>query len=144
MDKISLAGIDVYAHHGVHPAERELGQRFVIDLELCGDFSAAALSDSLDHALDYTAVHRLVCRVAATTSFQLIEALAATLCESLLREFDLERVVVTVQKPNPPIPNFLGKASVTFARDRQWLAGQPGRAQPEQSPSDTSRPEESR
>ena len=32
MDRVSLSGIDVYAHHGVHPAERELGQRFVIDV----------------------------------------------------------------------------------------------------------------
>ncbi len=121
MDKISLQGIDVFAHHGVHPAERELGQRFVIDTELWGDFSHAAQSDSLEHALDYTSVHRLVCRVAATTAYQLIEALALALCKALLQEFELEQVAITVQKPNPPIPNFLGRASVTIVRDREWL-----------------------
>ncbi len=121
MDRIRLQGIDVYAHHGVHPAERELGQRFVIDVDLWSDLSESASRDSLKKALDYTAVHRRICEVAATTSFHLIEALSLQLCQALLAEFPLERVVVTVQKPNPPIPNFLGKVSVTFERDRQWF-----------------------
>jgi dihydroneopterin aldolase len=123
MDRIALQGIDVYAHHGVHPAERELGQRFVIDVELWTDLSASADQDALRHALDYTAVHRSVCETAATTSFQLIEALALQICEGLLRGFPVEKVSVRVQKPNPPIPNFLGQVSVTLERDRSWLAG---------------------
>lgn len=125
MDRISLQGIDVYAHHGVHPAERELGQRFVIDAELWFDCSLAARSDSLGQALDYTRVHRLVCDTTADTSFHLIEALAGRLCTVLLRDLPVEKVAITVRKPNPPIPNFLGTASVTLVRDRAWLADPP-------------------
>jgi dihydroneopterin aldolase len=122
MDRIDLQGIDVYAHHGIHPAERELGQRFVIDATLWADLGAAAREDALRHALDYTAVHRRIWEVAAETSFQLIEALARRICWAILSEFPVERVAVTVQKPNPPIPNFLGKVSATVERDRAWLA----------------------
>lgn len=125
-DRIRLTGIDVYAHHGVHPAERELGQRFVIDTELEFDCSAAAASDRLDQALDYTVVHRLVLETVQQNSFQLIEALAGRLCAVLLQELPIDRVVVTVHKPNPPIPSFLGQASVTLVRDRDWLAGAAG------------------
>lgn len=121
MDQVSLRGIDVYAHHGVHPAERELGQRFVIDVDLWADCEAAALSDALEDALDYTAVHRRICTVTAETSFQLIEALAGNLCRALLESFPVSRVRIQVQKPNPPIPSFLGTAAVTFERDRAWL-----------------------
>lgn len=120
MDRIVLAGIDVYAHHGVHPAERELGQRFVVDVELHGDWSEASRSDHLGDALDYVGVHRQICEVCAGTSFQLLEALAAAICTALLRDQPVARVVVTVQKPNPPIPNFLGRVAVTLDRDRQW------------------------
>lgn len=127
MDRIALDGIDVYAHHGVHPAERELGQRFVIDAELYGDFSEAAAADSLRHALDYVEVHRRVCEVAATTSFQLLEALAEAICADLLERFAVARVVVTVHKPNPPIPNFLGHVSATLDRDGAWLAARGNR-----------------
>lgn len=121
MDRIILSGIDVYAHHGVHPAERELGQRFVVDVELYGDWSAAARSDQLGDALDYVAVHRQICEVCAGTSFQLLEALADAICAALLAAQPLRRVVVTVQKPNPPIPNFLGRVAVTLDRDRTWF-----------------------
>jgi len=38
----------------------------------------------------------------------------------------VEKVRVTVQKPNPPIPNFLGRAAVTFVRDRSWLGSDAG------------------
>jgi dihydroneopterin aldolase len=122
MDRIDLRGIDVYAHHGVHPAERELGQRFVIDATLWTDLGAAGREDALRHALDYTAVHRCISEVTAETSFQLIEALARHLCQALLQEFAVAKVAIRVQKPNPPIPNFLGKVSVTLVRDRAWLA----------------------
>lgn len=122
MDVISLHGIDVYAHHGVHPAERELGQRFVIDVDLWADCTAAALSDDLGQALDYTAAHRLVCETTAGTSFHLLESLAGQLCRALLQGLAVDKVLVRVHKPNPPIPNFLGQATVTLVRDRQWLA----------------------
>lgn len=129
MDRIRLRGIDVYAHHGVHPAERELGQRFVIDVDLWADCAAAAAEDSRALALDYTAVHRRICDATAGTSFQLLEALALHLCRVLLREFPVTEVAVTVQKPNPPIPNFLGEVSVTITRDRSLLDGpEPGTA----------------
>lgn len=121
MDKVSLHGIDVYAYHGVHPAERELGQRFVIDADLWIDCDPAASSDSLSQALDYTSVHRCINESTAGSSYLLIEALAGHLCRVLLESFPVDRVQVTVQKPNPPIANFLGRAAVTFVRDRSWL-----------------------
>ncbi len=121
MDRITLDGIDVYAHHGVHPAERELGQRFVIDVSLFGDWSAAAGSDDLQHALDYVAVHQKIREVTASTSFQLLETLAAVICRALLKDFPVARALITVHKPNPPIPNFLGSVSVTLDRDRAWF-----------------------
>ncbi|MBU8871898.1 MAG: dihydroneopterin aldolase [Gemmatimonadales bacterium] len=120
-DLISLVGIDVYAHHGVHPAERELGQRFIINADLYLDCSAAAMSDSLEQALDYSVVHRRILELAGAESFHLIEALAHYLCVGLLKEFPLDKVVLTVHKPNPPLPDFRGSVSVTLERDKTWF-----------------------
>ncbi|MCP4145165.1 MAG: dihydroneopterin aldolase [bacterium] len=116
MDCIRLTGIDVYAYHGALAAEKELGQRFVIDLELWTDVSTAAESDELDDALDYTKVHSRVVELAAGQPCNLIETLANAICAMLLSEFVLEMVSVTVHKPNPPISNFLGSVSVTVER----------------------------
>jgi dihydroneopterin aldolase len=121
MDRVTLQGVGVYAHHGVHPAERELGQRFVIDVTLWTDCEAAARSDDVAAAVDYARVHRRVCAVAVAEPCQLLEAVARRLCRALLEEFPVARVVVTVAKPQPPIPGFHGDAAVTLERDREWL-----------------------
>lgn len=120
-DRIRLEGIQIFAHHGVHPAERELGQRFVIDADLYLDCTAAGVSDDLERALDYTAVHERIRSLVESQSFQLIEALAHQLCLELLDEFPIERVAVTVRKPHPPLRDFTGEVSVTLERDRNWL-----------------------
>ncbi|MBA4378312.1 MAG: dihydroneopterin aldolase [Gemmatimonas sp.] len=127
MDCIRLTGIDVYAYHGAHPAERELGQRFVIDVELWTDVQGAAVSDSMQDALDYTLVHQRIIELTAGESFQLLEALAGRICDMLLTEFALDAATVTVHKPNPPIKNFLGSVSVTIDRTREDLLSRKAR-----------------
>ncbi|MFT5233436.1 MAG: dihydroneopterin aldolase [Candidatus Krumholzibacteriia bacterium] len=120
-DKVSLHGIAVYAHHGVLAAERELGQRFVIDVEMWADCTPAALGDDLSQALDYSLAHRVVSETVVARSFQLLETLAGEICRSLLEKLPAQKVQVRVEKVQPPIANFLGTAAVTLVRDRTWL-----------------------
>jgi dihydroneopterin aldolase len=121
-DRLRLEGIDVYAHHGAHPAERELGQRFVVDVEMWADLEAAAATDDLSRGIDYAAVHRVIVTTATSGSFHLIETLAGRLCRELLASFTTGKVRVTVRKTQPPISGFFGQAMVTFERDRGWFA----------------------
>jgi len=116
IDCIRLTGIDVYAYHGALAAERELGQRFVIDVDLWTDIRKAAATDSFEDALDYVEVHTKITELAGSESFHLLEALAERIANMLLTNFPLDAVVVTVHKPNPPIRNFMGSVSVTVDR----------------------------
>lgn len=116
VDCIRLTGIDVYAFHGALAAERELGQRFVIDVDLWADIRKAAATDAIDDALDYTEVHARIVELAGSASFHLLEAFADRIAGMLLDEFPLEGVLVTVHKPNPPIRNFMGSVSVSVDR----------------------------
>ncbi|MBM4129452.1 dihydroneopterin aldolase [bacterium] len=127
-DLLRLVGIDVYAFHGAHPAERELGQRFSVDVELTADLESAATGDDLAAGIDYAAVHTAVVATATGSRFHLIEALAARLCRELLSAFPAAAVRVTVRKTQPPIDGFYGHAEVTLARDRGWLDGGGGGA----------------
>jgi dihydroneopterin aldolase len=120
-DRLVLRGIQVYGYHGVMPQEKQLGQRFRVNVTLMGDFSKAARSDSLDDALDYSGVHSLVCEAVGQGSFDLIEAVAGHLCTVLLQNLPIDCVEVTVEKTNPPIPGFTGQALVTLVRGRDWL-----------------------
>ena len=41
MDEIRIVDLEVFANHGVFPEENALGQKFIVNLVLRGDFSAA-------------------------------------------------------------------------------------------------------
>ena len=59
-DRILLEGMVFFGRHGVLQSERELGQRFVVDLELRLELRPAGLSDDLMRTADYSSVYLLV------------------------------------------------------------------------------------
>lgn len=61
-DSILLSGLIFYGHHGVLAAERELGQKFTVDVSLACDLRAAGESDALADTLCYATVHECVRR----------------------------------------------------------------------------------
>ena len=75
MGKIFLNKLEVCTIIGTLPHERTAPQRLFIDVELCTPFKAAAQSDALTDALDYSAVENEVVSVVEKSSFQLLEAL---------------------------------------------------------------------
>ncbi len=102
-DKIILQGMVFYGYHGVNQAERELGQRFVVDLELSKDLSAAGSSDDLGMTVNYASVFKVAREVVEGPSCSLIETVAERLAAALLGRFPLEAVRVRVRKPWAPI-----------------------------------------
>src|SRR5437764_14648310 len=63
MDRILMEGMAFFGRHGVFPAERELGARFTVDVELMGDLQEAATSDHLDATINYAQAYELVSEV---------------------------------------------------------------------------------
>jgi dihydroneopterin aldolase len=61
-DTIFVTGLSIHARHGVMEHETEVGQRFVIDLELYTDLSEPSRSDRLADTVSYADV------VATTTA----------------------------------------------------------------------------
>lgn len=104
--RITLADIGLVGHHGYHAAEKELGQRFELDVELWVNIDTAGQSDDLDDAVNYEMVYGLVEKTVREDRFSLLEALATDLVESIFEEFEVEGVVVRVRKPSiPNCPN---------------------------------------
>jgi len=102
VDKVRLHGIVLFAHLGVHEAERQVGQKIHVDVELVADLDEAARSDSLHQTIDYEKVYRLVEQTVAEARCRLLETLARTLIDHLLAAFPVTEVTVRVQKPNVP------------------------------------------
>jgi dihydroneopterin aldolase len=116
-DRILLTGMAFFGRHGVLPAERELGGRFVVDVEAALDLRPAGTSDDLAATLDYAAIYEQVRALVEETHYQLIEALAERIAGDLLARFPLlQGVTVRVHKPGAPIP---GAAVVAVAVEVQ-------------------------
>lgn len=119
--KVEIAGLVLFAQHGVHESERKHGQRFVLDLTLDLDFTAAAKSDQLADTVDYGEVVAVAEAAFRDRHFYLIEASAAHVAGAVLAHFSRATSVrVTVRKPSAPVPAAIDHvaATVTVARKR--------------------------
>ncbi|RKU13555.1 dihydroneopterin aldolase [Candidatus Poribacteria bacterium] len=119
MDKIILKGIGFHGYHGVVEAERHIGQKYEIDLELTTDLSAAGTSDDLTHTIDYAQVVQLAIKIGTQQSFRLFEALAEAIAAAILDQFQIEEVRIAVKKLSPPIEPTLSYAGVEIHRKRK-------------------------
>src|SRR5260221_6687527 len=87
---IEITGLSLYTHHGVSEAEREVGQRLVIDLRLDVGETDATVTDSIQDTVDYAEVCQLVALVAQQRSHRTLERLCSTIADRLLADYDLE------------------------------------------------------
>jgi dihydroneopterin aldolase len=120
VDKIILNGMVFYGFHGMSAAEQELGQRFVVDLEVYLDLSAAGTSDSLDDTVSYTLLYKKVKEIMEGPSRKLLENAAETIARQVLDDSDIDAVRVTIKKPEVPMKgSVLAYAAVEIFRDRK-------------------------
>lgn len=118
MDKVIIEGLEVFAKHGVHKAENELGQKFVISAELCKDLHEAGISDDLTKSVHYGEAARYITELVEHNTFKLIERLAEFIADSLLKKFDVKEVKVKVEKPWAPVKLPLETVAVEVVRLR--------------------------
>ncbi len=119
MDQIRIKNLDVFAHHGVHPEETKLGQKFLVDAVLYTDTREAGFSDELQTSVDYGAVCYFIAEYMRKHTYKLLEAVAEHLAEEILIEIpQVERVDLEVKKPWAPIS--VPVESVSVAISRAW------------------------
>jgi len=118
VDKIILKGLQFYGYHGVLPQERELGRRFVIDLELFFDLAEAGRRDDLSCTVDYTRVLQLVEKQVTSSSHRLMEAVAEDIAAAVLDNFPVEEVKVRVKKTDVPLPGNFAYMAVEILRKK--------------------------
>jgi dihydroneopterin aldolase len=118
LDRITLTGIAGFGHHGVFAAEKELGQHFVVDLTCELDLARAGAEDDLGQTIDYARLAEAVVSDVEGDPLDLIEALADRIARTCLRYEAVQRVEVTVHKPNAPLPVQVADVAVTLTRSR--------------------------
>lgn len=116
--RVHLTGLEAFGRHGVHEAERELGQRFVVDLHLDLRDARSAGSDDLADTVDYAALADAVADLIAGPPAALLERLAGVIADRALAEPCVAAVEVTVRKPHVALPHTVAEAAVTLRRAR--------------------------
>jgi 7,8-dihydroneopterin aldolase/epimerase/oxygenase len=113
---IEISGLSLYTNHGVTAAEREIGQRLVLDLRLEVGECDATVTDMVEDTVDYAVVCQRVALVAQQRSYRTLERLCSAVADRLLADFDAEEVWVKATKPEPPIPLSVEEVSVEVWR----------------------------
>lgn len=116
--KVSLENIRLYGYHGASDNERELGQRFEVDVEIVADLTDAVASDSMAKTVNYETVYRLVEAEVVGERYHLLETMADKIARDVLKKFDAIEVLVRVRKPSVPIAGSIDHVEVEVVHTR--------------------------
>jgi 7,8-dihydroneopterin aldolase/epimerase/oxygenase len=114
---IEISGLSLFTHVGVTAAEREVGQRLLLDLRIDVGDCDATVTDRIEDTIDYAQVCDLANLVAQQRSYKTLERLCAAIAERLLERYDLHAVWVKAAKPEPPLPLPVTEVSVEVWRE---------------------------
>ncbi len=122
MDKIIMKGMEFFGRHGVFKEERVYGQKFRVDAILYIDLEKAGVTDDLSSTVSYSDIYEIIKQEVENEKYQLIEALAECICKKIL-SFDkkIEKVHVTVKKPEAPVDGFFDFFAVDLHREKHEI-----------------------
>jgi len=117
MVTVEVSGLSLFTHIGVSAAEREVGQRLILDIRLELGEVDATVTDRVEDTVDYARVCEVAALVATQRSDKTLERLCAAVADRLLRDFDAQAVSVKASKPEPPIALPVEDVSVEVWRE---------------------------
>ena len=128
-DRIVLEDMVFHGRHGTLQAEQELGQPFVVSIELRLDLRPAGTSDDLTKTVDYSEVHRMARDIVEGLPVHLTETLAERIAAATLDEHPaVEAVKVKVSKPHVRLGDtVLAGSAVEILRRREAEPGSQAR-----------------
>jgi dihydroneopterin aldolase len=114
---VEISGLSLYTHMGVSAAEREVGQRLLIDIRLDVGECDATVTDRIEDTVDYADVCDAVSLVAQQRSYKTLERLCSAIADRLLERYDAHAVWIKAAKPEPPIALSVSEVSVELWRE---------------------------
>lgn len=117
MDKIILKNLGFYGYHGVLPEENRLGQKFFLDIEMIVDLKEAGISDDVKDTVNYADVYNMVKDIVENKRFNLIEALAENIADTIIKKFsEIQEIVIKIRKPEAPVKGIYDYFGVEIRR----------------------------
>ncbi len=101
---------------GIYDWEKKNRQDLIINVTVDFDGSKAAKSDNIEDTFDYKAINKKIISFVETNDFNLLERVAAGICDMVFEEPAVRGASVKVEKPGAL--RFADSVSVTEVRDR--------------------------
>jgi dihydroneopterin aldolase len=114
---IEISGLSLFTHVGVSAAEREVGQRLLLDIRIDVGDCDATITDRIEDTIDYGQVCEAANLVAQQRSYKTLERLCTAIADRLLERYEAVAVWVKAAKPEPPLPLPVGEVSVEVWRE---------------------------
>jgi len=114
---IEISGLSLFTHVGVTAAEREVGQRLLLDIRIDVGDCDATITDRIEDTIDYGQVCEAANLVAQQRSYKTLERLCAAIADRLLERYEAVAVWVKAAKQEPPLPLPVGEVSVEVWRE---------------------------
>lgn len=97
---ITLENLIFEGTHGYTEKEKARPQRFCVTITIEGDIHSAGYSDDLNDTIDYREIKTIVKDTITGEHHELLETLAETIAERIMHNERIDRVHVTVSKPD--------------------------------------------
>ncbi|MDD6103863.1 MAG: dihydroneopterin aldolase [Bacteroidales bacterium] len=112
---LELKDIKIFARHGCFEEEREIGNWFIVDFSAEMDIMTAAMSDSLDDAVNYQIIFDIISEEMEIPS-NLLENVAYRILRRVKERFPrINSASVSVAKVNPPLGGQVGASRITLS-----------------------------
>jgi len=118
---LRIMGMSFYGYHGVSQAEKELGTRFEVDVEIDFDTKKASESGKLADTINYEQVYEITRKHITEKKFHLLESITESLADEIFALFKPEGLKVRVRKLSPPFPGQLNYVELEVTRGSKAL-----------------------
>ena len=119
MGKIALDGMEFFAYHGCFQEEQLIGTKFIVDLCVETDTSAAEQSDHLHDTINYSSLYTVV-KTEMEQKSHLLEHVAGRIIKSVAEHFPvITGIELMISKLNPPVGGKMKQVSFTTS----WMKG---------------------
>lgn len=119
MDKIIIKDLEIFAYHGVLEQEKRAGQTFIVSAELGVCLRDAGMTDDLKKTVSYADVCEDIKNVMTGEKYDLIEAAAENIADTILLKYDkIKEVRVVLKKPEAPIDMIFDSMCVDITRKK--------------------------
>lgn len=118
MDRIRIKNLNIYGYHGVNSQEKDMGQMFILSVDVYFNLRKAGLSDNLNDTVSYAELCDEIEKEFNKNKYDLIEKAAEELANYILTKYEtIKKVNIEIKKPWAPIGKPLEYASVEIKRE---------------------------